>query len=274
MFCLHDMGSTTIIDKFVGEGFHTWQVRIKYALMKESLWAIVSGREECPEDINGKKVWMNRDEKGLAIIALGLSDTFIHHIVDKCTSKEAWDELEKLFGAKGKNSKISLKIQFFGLELKRNETLSAHINTMKSIMAQLACIGAPVEEEDGIAILLKSMKLDEYGPLVATLKNLPDPTFQEIEAALMEEEQRLKKTTNGGTPREEAFFHKGPRRSQELSGPKGKMICFYCGKVGHMAKDCWHKKRAEAANLMVVKEENSNEGKESSQEEGNPEDLF
>ena len=118
------------------------------------------------------------------------------------------------------------------------------------------------------------MKLDEYGPLVATLKNLPKPTFNGIEGALMEEEKRLKSTPNGttSTSREEAFFHKGPRRSQD--GSKSKMTCHYCGKVGHMAKDCWHKRRAEVANLMIEKDNNNKEDKESSQEEGNPGSLF
>lgn len=70
--------------------------------MKEFLWGIVIGRDSCPA--NGDKVWDEKDEKALSIIALGLDDNMIHHIAGKDTSKEAWEELEKLFGAKGKNS--------------------------------------------------------------------------------------------------------------------------------------------------------------------------
>ena len=58
---------------------------------------------------DGEVVWLARDEKALAIIGLGLSDGYIHHITNIEDAIEAWDTLDRIFGAKGKHSKISFK---------------------------------------------------------------------------------------------------------------------------------------------------------------------
>lgn len=66
----------------------------------------------------------------------------------------------------------------------------------------------------------------------------------------MEVAQRIKKTTNEGTSTsscEEFTFHKGLRISKELPRSRRKITYHYYGKVGHMAKDCWHKKRVETS---------------------------
>lgn len=164
-----------------------------------------------------------------------MGDGFIHHTASQDTSKGAWDQLEKLFGAKQKNSKISFKIQFFGLDIKDSESLSAQLNKMKSITQQMVGIGTPIEEEDSIAILLKSMTLEEYRPLVATLKKLLDPTIARVEATLIEEDKRIRgKVAQATSSEEKALFSRGPRpRTRE--GPRTKITYHHCGKIGHIA---------------------------------------
>ncbi|MCO5570111.1 hypothetical protein L7F22_023827 [Adiantum nelumboides] len=107
------------------------------------------------------------------------------------TAKGTWDELLKLYGATRKHSKIALKIKFFRLEMKLGDHLSTFIFDMKSIMTQLASIDAKVDLDDAIAVLLKSMPL-EFDALVRTLTYLPDPTWESCEAALLEEEQKIR----------------------------------------------------------------------------------
>ena len=65
--------------------------------MKKGLWNIGNGKDKKPSIRDGEAICIPRDYKALSIIALGLSDEYIHHIDGLDTSKEASNELEKIF---------------------------------------------------------------------------------------------------------------------------------------------------------------------------------
>lgn len=150
------------MDKFGGQNFHTWQVKMKFLLMREGLWGIVNGTSTKPATREGDATWQARDDKALALIALGLEDTYIHNIGACHSSNCAWETLEKAYGALGLNSKIGLKVEFYSLEMSINDDLATHLNKMKSIMAQLSSIQEEVKEIDAIAMLLKSMPIEFF----------------------------------------------------------------------------------------------------------------
>ena len=186
------------LDRFDGDGFHTWQMKVKYHLMREGIWGIVNGKEKKPITREAELIWTTKDDKALAIIALALSDNYIHHISNLGSSLEAWDTLDQLFGASGKNSKISLKIEFFGLKLNPHESFATHVNHMRSLMTQLSAIGASVSDDDAIVVLLKSLPDEEYGHVVTTLKNLPSPTLEGVITSLQDEEKKIKERSGHG----------------------------------------------------------------------------
>ena len=73
-------------ETFEGDSFHTWQTKIKFTLMRKGLWNIVNGKEKKPSTREGEVNWITKDEKALSIIALGLSNEYIHHIDGMDTS--------------------------------------------------------------------------------------------------------------------------------------------------------------------------------------------
>ena len=109
------MNTQTAIEKFNGQGFHTWQMKIKFHLMKHNLWSLVKGTYSTKENSVTPKP--HRLEQAFAIIALGLGGNYLHHIANLEDPTEAWAVLDHLFGASSKHSKLSLKIDFFELEL-------------------------------------------------------------------------------------------------------------------------------------------------------------
>ena len=64
-----------------------------------------SGKKKKPSTRDQELPWLVKDEKALAIIALGLSDSYIHHIDGCSTSFEPWSHLENVFGAQARSSK-------------------------------------------------------------------------------------------------------------------------------------------------------------------------
>ena len=102
------------------------------------------------------------------------------------TVKEAWEILDKLFGASGKNAKVNLKLQLFKINMASGGDFAIHLNVFKSLLGQLASIKAPVEVDDSIALLLKSLS-DDYENIVTTLLNMPSLTLADVESSLMDD---------------------------------------------------------------------------------------
>lgn len=85
-----------------------------------------------------------KEERAFAIIARGLDNNYLHNISDLELCVEAWHKLDVLFGARSYNSTLSLKVTFFELHMKLEESIAAHVNTMRSLMTQLASAHSPV----------------------------------------------------------------------------------------------------------------------------------
>jgi hypothetical protein len=229
------------MDKFDGNNFHTWKVKIQMHLMNRGLWSIVKGTEQAPNDPRVLVEWQKREEKAKAIIGLALSDMQLHLIDLAKSSNEIWEELSKLFGAKATNAKFSLKLQLFSLKMQEETRLSTHINELMSLFRQLAEIGAKVDPDDAKAILLNSLS-SKYSNVVFTLTQLPSQTLEGMVTSLLAEEKRTySENLDAGGQREIALYSKGKMRKT-----KGSTECFYCHKNGHIAWNC----KARARDLL------------------------
>jgi hypothetical protein len=96
---------TSFLDKFGGQGFNSWKLRMMYLLKRDGLWKLVSGEEPMPSrtasdtpignfqgesgegGANGRTVidssmtkWLERDQIAHSTIAFYLLDEPLHHI--------------------------------------------------------------------------------------------------------------------------------------------------------------------------------------------------
>ena len=80
----------------------------------------------------------------------------------------------------------------FDLKFNKGESLSTHLNSMKSLVIQLARIKIDLDEDIVIVVLLKSLLDEEYRTIVMALTNLPMYSLVDIESSLLEEERKIK----------------------------------------------------------------------------------
>ena len=209
-------------------------VRVKGHLMKKELWSIITSTidEENPPTRAQLKELQMKDEKALGILLTSVADEIVHYLDQSTTAKHAWEILERTFGAKSKHSKISLKMQLYGLVMHDNESLSSLVNRLKSICTQLSYIECNIEEEDKIAVLLKSLPL-HYDNIVTVLKEKePIPSLESIVNSLQEQEKK--------------HTHKEENVSQALyvsSTNKSFKACKHCGKTNHLSSNCYKVKK-------------------------------
>lgn len=195
-------------------------------VLREGICSIVNGKEKKPATREREQSWITKKMIKLLPSELLLSVITIFTISLE-SSFNAANCLEELFVAQGKFSKINLKIDFFELSLKENESFAAHVNHM-SLMTKLVAIDAPIAKDIAIAVLLKSMLDYRYGPTVTTLKNLPSPTLGSYDFAPR------------GRKFEKEILATSSKESLKgfgINKGKGELKCNFCGRTNHMEKD-------------------------------------
>ncbi|KAH9291344.1 hypothetical protein KI387_043468, partial [Taxus chinensis] len=211
--------------------------KIQMQLMNKNLWGIVNGKETAPTDASKLLEWQSRDDRAKAIIGLALSDSELHHVDLDKSSKEIWDTLNKLFGAKAVNAKFSLKLQLYRFKMDEGVSMSSHINNLRSLIRQLAEVKAAIEDEDAKAILLNSLS-SKYSNVVFTLSQIQSQSLDDMIAALLAEEKRTTEDAEGHSQQESAFYSRTRKYRRRSDKDKSEIECHYCKKRGHTTWDC------------------------------------
>ena len=177
------MDKLSTIPKFEGLEFHTWQIKIQLLLIEKDLWDIVNGTIQKPQDADEITNWTAKDHRASALIGLGLSDAYLHHIDLSKTSKEIWDGLNTLFGSQASSAKMSIKQKLFRLKMNEGDNIVQHISTFHSLLNQLAGVNSKIDDDDAKAILLSSMP-SSFDHIVL---NKMHPSLETIISSLIDE---------------------------------------------------------------------------------------
>ena len=183
----------TAIVPLNGKNYPTWKVQCKMALMKDSLWGIVSGTETLPDEANAetRKKFDARKDRALAIVVLSVDPSLLYLLGNPEDPAEVWRRLEEQFQRKTWSNKLQLRRKLFSLKLKDGEAVHQHIKTMTEVFEALAVIGDPVTEEDQVVHLLASLP-EAYDMLVTALEAQSEavPKWELVTERLLREEQK------------------------------------------------------------------------------------
>ena len=168
----------SVIIPLDGKNYPMWKIQCWMALMKDSLWNIVSGIEPLPDEGNAdaRRNFLTRSDCALAIIVLAVDLSLFYLLGDFKDPRAVWQKLEEQFQRKTWSNKLQLWRKLYALKLKEREPVNTHIKAMSKIFEALAAIGDAVSEEDRVVHLLASLP-DSYNVLVTALeaqsKNVP-----------------------------------------------------------------------------------------------------
>jgi hypothetical protein len=159
--------------KFDGSYFQVWKHNLKLVLKSDKLFNVVDGTEVLPTSAapslggtvchipatgaGSKNEWHEKDTNALTIITNCLELNQVSHITSCSTAKAAWDELCRLFETQGFVTKMYLKEQLMVLKMKDHESMTKHLHTFRSLLDQLSTVGCPMNDEDSVLALMRSM---------------------------------------------------------------------------------------------------------------------
>lgn len=142
-----------------------------------------------------------------------------------------------------------------------NESMNKYLSRIKDFRDNLGDIGEEVSSTDLVSITLKGPLPDYKVFIPALAARQTPPTFTELGGILIQEEERMKIYVPKSQIADQALKARGryPHRGNRWNTHRGKfcvrhrgmshnessankdVVCHYCGKSGHIARDCFKK---------------------------------
>ena len=139
-----------MIEKFDGENWHIWKLKIKFILVGKGLWKIVSrrmlkpfGLGVTPEDV---EKWDDINERAFSYLCLHMKDLQLLNVSKAESSSEAWQSLETLYKHKNAVDLLFLLQQIFTIKMSKGNSIAAHINEVRKLAKQLPSIGEKLSD--------------------------------------------------------------------------------------------------------------------------------
>jgi hypothetical protein len=140
--------------------------------------------------------------------------------------------------------------------MQEGENVLDNINHVKALADQLACMEAPVRDEDTVMTLLESLLLSyEYLIMALETKAREELTMEYVTARLMHEVSKRKEKDLRSD--DAALMLRQGKMDTSSSRQSGQdtRTCFYCGKPDHIARFCHKAKNKKRENAKIVKDD-------------------
>jgi hypothetical protein len=155
------------IEKLDKNNFQVWKFRIMNFLMGKGYCEFIIGDEKEPplpenptqQQIQANKTWHEKARKILYWLSVNVSNSMIMHIQDAKSPKQAWDTLVKMYNTNTQACKMQLKQKLHNLQ-KNKMNISDYFTKVKNLANALASIGAPIDDEDLVAVTLNGLGKD------------------------------------------------------------------------------------------------------------------
>jgi hypothetical protein len=134
----------------------------------------------------------------------------IMHIQDAKSPKQAWDTLVKMYNTNTQACKMQLKQELHNLQ-KNKMNINDYSTKVKNLADALTSIGAPVDDEDLVAMTLNGLGKDYSQFRISIVVRETFPNFQDLITLLIREEMRVVSTLSNGGSQESAFYSNSNR---------------------------------------------------------------
>ncbi|GKC33375.1 gag-pol polyprotein, partial [Tanacetum coccineum] len=177
------------IEKFNGNNFSLWKLKMKAILRKDKCLAAIGER---PAEVTDDSKWDEMDGNAIANLHLALADGVLSSIEEKKSAKEIWDHLARLYEARSLHNKNFLKRKLYALRMTESTSVTEHVNNLNTLFSQLTSLSCKIDSQERAEILLQSLP-DSYDQVIINLTSnvLSDYlVFDDVAAAILEEENR------------------------------------------------------------------------------------
>ncbi|GLJ29753.1 hypothetical protein SUGI_0587340 [Cryptomeria japonica] len=242
------------VEKYKGSNFDMWKLKMEDLLIDRDLWDAVDANVQRPSDPTAAAQYDVMDRKAKGLIRLCLADSVLINVHEENSAKKLWTKLGEMYQVKSLLNKIFLRKKLYSLKMEEGGRIADHLEAFNMLVAQLVSVGVKMDEEEKCQILLCSLP-NSWDSLVMAIGSTSIVLKSEdMVGALLGEEMRRKVSISSkealtvrGRPKEKGKMNekrdKSKSKGRSKSPGKSKVICWNCGKPGHIHKDCKEEKK-------------------------------
>ena len=253
--------------------YAVWKTKMEDILYVKDLYEPILN-ESMPTGQDESK-WKILNRKAVGTIRQFVDVSVLQHISNDTNAYELWMKLEAMYERKNALSKASLMRKLVKLEFHDGNSMVVHLNDFQGLINQLSAVKMSLDDELQALLLLSSLP-ERLDTLFVSLSNsAPDGklTMESVKASLLNEETRRKEI--GSSNYSEAHYvaqesnrgrsknrpSRGRDNSRDKSKSKGRIICHYCDKPGHIKRFCRKMKRDKSKDRKGDSSESKSEEK-------------
>lgn len=219
------------------DNYITWKWQMEMILKTKGLHECIKGN--CMDE--------NKNRHAATVLASALSQLNMQRVINCNTAEEIWSTLESIFENKSATERSMLLEKFTSFKVRSIRDISKDIGELQALAAKLKSLGAKVEEEFIVSILLKALP-DSLRTWKSTwmMINATNPKLNNLITGLMAEISCMRIPENSammatGKPWSKRSNSNRFNNQSKFQGPPPRSktdTCNYCKKVGHWARDC------------------------------------
>jgi hypothetical protein len=246
------------VEKFNGQNFSLWKMQMEDYLYQKDLYLPLGGKTKMPTGMKDEE-WNLLDRKALGTIRLCLAASVAFNISKETTTEGLMQTLSKLYEKPSASNKVFLMKRLFNMNMSEGGSVANHLNDFNTVTSQLSYVGVNFDDEVRALLFLCSLP-ESWNGLVMAISNSVSGSstlkFDDVVGAILSEEMRRKSSgeTSGNALSAESRGRKMERgkssgyRSKSRKGrskSRSGIVCWKCGKKGHLKKDCRSRKGKE-----------------------------
>ena len=251
------------LDKFNGTDFKRWQQKMLFYLTTMNLANIT--REDVPkattdpptrEMLMTIEAWMQSDFLCRNYILNRLENNLYDIYSSYKTAKEVWEMLEKKYKTEDAGAKKFVIGKFLKYNMADTKTVIKQVEEIQVLIHELHAEGCAISEQFQVGSIIEKLP-PSWRDLKVYLKHKRrEMTMEDLILRLRVEEDHRKGDSVDGAranviesePSTKQKFQKFKGKKMSKLKPKGKDFkkikgnCWVCGKAGHKAQECHHRK--------------------------------
>jgi len=246
------------VEKFNGQSYQLWKIQMEDYVYQRDLYQPLSRKTKKLTSMTDTK-WDILDRKALGIIRLCLAASVAFNISKDTTIEGLMSTLAKLYEKPSTSNKVFLMNHLFNMNISKGGSVADHLNEFNTVTSQLSSVGVTFDDEVRDLLFLCSLP-ESWNGLVMAISNSVFGSstlkFDDVVGAILSEEMRRKSSgeTSGNALTAETRGRKMERgkileyRSRSRKGrskSRSGIVCWKCGKKGHLKKDCKSQKGKE-----------------------------